>query len=133
MSKHCEDCTHYEKCENCEDMNNHNHNYSNAIRPKEKPEKLLISKELAKGIFQIALTSIEIGGDIENNFITSMKCSGYIEKSELEALVEKVEARIAKIEKNTAPNEFFRFSEIDLIEIKNVIKALIKDHPEYKK
>ena len=43
-----------------------------------------ITEELARGIFKIAETSIEIDGDSADNFVRSMKCSGYIKKNIVE-------------------------------------------------
>lgn len=105
------------------------------------PDKLLISKELAKGIFQIALTSIEIGGDVENNFITSMKCSGYIEKSELEIMVDEAEKIIKSYKEshslgsndiNIMNNVLKEYNKI-IPHLSNTIETLKKDHPEFKK
>lgn len=46
--------------------------------------KIIFDEALARGIFKIAETSIEIDGNSEDNFITSLKCSGYIRKSAVE-------------------------------------------------
>lgn len=41
-------------------------------------DKIKMTEELARGLFKIAETSIEIDGNSEDNFITSLKCSGFI-------------------------------------------------------
>ena len=50
-----------------------------------------ITEELARGIFKIAETSIEIDGDSADNFVRSMKCSGYIKKNIVEEAEEMYE------------------------------------------
>ena len=54
------------------------------LKEKQMNKVIFESEELARGIFNIAITSIEIKGNSEDNFITSLRCSGYIRKSAVE-------------------------------------------------
>lgn len=84
MCKHCEDCIHYERCENCEDMDNHKHDYSNAIKPKEKSESR--KANLYKVVKEIKnFGDNEIQSDVFNRLhpIGAIICVPYFEETKV--------------------------------------------------